>query len=260
MNSFTHCTDAHVSDVDHDADWTLLPPFCGQAVPFRSLEQVFALRGETIGSDALSKVLRVEHRGRRYYVKRYHRAGKYLRRFVGRSRIRAEWENLLQLRRWGIATPPVVGYGERRTAQGFRGALITAELPGTLDLATLAARDDVRLRDGAWLDRVGRQLAAATRTLHRHGFAHNDLKWRNLLVDNNGRLSFIDCPAGRHWRGALLRYRVIKDLACLDKVAKRQLSRSRRLRFYLDYLDEPRLRRQDKTQLRKLLGFFDGRD
>lgn len=260
MNSTTHCTHAHIIDVDHNADWMLLPPFCGHALPFRSLEQVFGLHGETISSDALSKVLRVEYGNRRYYVKRYHRAGKHLRRFVGRSRIRAEWENLLQLQHWGIATPPLVGYGERRTARGFRGALITAELPDTLDLATLAARDDARLRDRAWLDRVGGQLAAATRTLHRNSFAHNDLKWRNLLVDNDGHLSFIDCPAGQRWRGALLRYRVIKDLACLDKVARQQLSRSRRLRFYLDYLGVPRLRRQDKAQLRKLLGFFHGRD
>lgn len=260
MNSITHCTHAHAIDGDQRADWTLLPPFCGHTLPFRSLEQVFGLRGEMISSDALSKVLRVEHSGRRYYVKRYHRAGKHLHRFVGRSRVRAEWENLLQLQRWGIATPPLVGYGERRTVRGFRGALITAELPDTLDLATLAARDDARLRDRAWLDRVGGQLAAATRTLHRHGFAHNDLKWRNLLVDNDGHLSFIDCPAGQHWRGTLLRYRVVKDLACLDKVARQQLSRSRRLRFYLDYLDVPRLRRQDKAQLRKLLGFFHGRD
>jgi hypothetical protein len=44
------------------------------------------------------------------------------------------------------------------------------------------------------------------------------------------------CPAGTFWWGPFLRYRIVKDLACLDKVAKYHLSRTQRLRFYLNMI------------------------
>ena len=62
------------------------------------------------------------------------------------------------------------------------------------------------------------QLAKATRTLHDHHFVHNDLKWRNLLVDEQRRLFLIDCPAGTFWWGPFLRYRIVKDVPELRAV------------------------------------------
>ncbi|MOA66587.1 hypothetical protein D3C78_1934040 [compost metagenome] len=53
---------------------------------------------------------------------------------------------------------------------------------------------------------------------------------------------------------------MIKDLACLDKVAKYHLSRTQRLRFYLQYRDRPRLRSSDKRRVRQILKFFEGRE
>jgi len=154
---------------------------------FGDLDAVFALQGERITSDPLSEVLRVEHQGLRYYVKRYWGGGKGLRRYLGRPRVKAEWQNLKHFASWGIPTAPVVAYGmERRGGAFVRGALITGELVGTEDLAALANRNDPRLRDRHWVDRVSRQLARATRIMHRHHFAHNDLKWRNLLVTQAG--------------------------------------------------------------------------
>ncbi|MNF03998.1 hypothetical protein D3C80_2034180 [compost metagenome] len=65
----------------------------------------------------------------RYYVKRYWAAGKGLRRWLGRSRVKAEWQNLKYFTQWGIPTAPVVGWGQERRAGAFhRGALITREL------------------------------------------------------------------------------------------------------------------------------------
>ncbi|MDE3737584.1 hypothetical protein M2318_004929 [Metapseudomonas resinovorans] len=228
---------------------------------FGDLDKVFAVEGDWITGDPLSEVLRVEHRGVRYYVKRYWAAGKGLRRWFGRPRVKAEWQNLKRFTKWGIPTAPVVGWGQERRAGAFhRGALITRELEGTVDMAEMAKQGDPRLSDPRWVDRVSRQLAKATRSLHQHGFAHNDLKWRNLLVDEAGELFLIDCPTGTFWWGPFLRYRVIKDLACLDKVAKYHLSRSQRLRFYLQYRDQSRLRSRDKRQVRKILKFFEGRE
>nr|MBP8185805.1 heptose kinase [Pseudomonas sp.] len=104
------------------------------------------------------------------------------------------------------------------------------------------------------------QLAQATRTLHDQHFTHNDLKWRNLLVNAQAQLFFIDCPSGSFWWGPVLSYRIVKDLACLDKVAKLQLSRTQRLRFYLQYCRRARLNSADKQRVGKILDFFEGRE
>lgn len=228
---------------------------------FGSLEAVFALKGERLTKDPLSEVIRIERDGVRYYVKRYCGAGKGLRRYLGRPRVKAEWQNLKLFAKWGIPTAPIVAYGLERSAGAFvRGALVTRELENTLNLAEIAEYEDQRLADRGWVLHVSQQVAQGTRTLHEHHFTHNDLKWRNLLVNDKAELFFIDCPTGSFWWGPLLRYRIIKDLACLDKVAKRVLSRTQRLRFYLQYRDRRRLSEGDKRRVLQILKFFEGRE
>lgn len=243
------------------AGWMLNPGYAARAAEFGSLDAVFALQGERITSDPLSEVIRIARDGVRYYVKRYHSAGSGLRRYLPRPRVQAEWENLRRFAAWGIPTAEIVGWGlERRAGAFVRGALITRELANTENLWILDYQQDARLRDRAWVDAVSRQLAAATRCMHGHRFAHNDLKWRNLLVDEAGTLFFIDCPTGGFWWGPLLRYRIVKDLACLDKVAKRVLTRTQRLRFFLQYRQRNRLTAADKRRIRQILHFFEGRE
>lgn len=243
------------------AGWTLDSAYAHLADDFGDLQRVFALEGRPLTRDPLSEVIVVERDGVRYYVKRYWGAGKGLRRYIGRPRVKAEWQNLKHFAKWGIPTAPIVAFGLERKGGAFvRGALITRELENTHDLAALANRGDARLRDPAWVDGVSRQLAGATRTLHDHHFAHNDLKWRNLLVNDRAELFLIDCPTGAFWWGPLLRYRIVKDLACLDKVASKVLSRSQRLRFYLQYRGRERLSAGDKRRVRQILKFFEGRE
>ncbi|HAK90571.1 MAG TPA: heptose kinase, partial [Massilia timonae] len=159
------------------------------AAAFAGLDSVFVLEGEPIARDPLSEVIRVERGGLRYYVKRYWAAGKGLRRYLGRPRVKAEWQNLKHFEQWGIPVAPLVAWGlERRAGAFVRGALITLEVPSTVDMAAMAKNNDPRLADRCWVERVSRQVAQATRTLHDHGFAHNDLKWRNLLVNDAGEL------------------------------------------------------------------------
>lgn len=241
--------------------WVLEPAYADLSADFGSLASVFALEGERITRDSISDVLRVEIAGVRYYVKRYRAIGSRLRAYFRRPRIEVEWLNLQRFSQWGILTASIVAYGvERRCGAFSRGALITRELEGAIDLAAMAANKDPRLADPHWVDRISRELATATRTLHEHRFAHNDLKWRNLLVDRQGRLYFIDCPTGDFWWGPFLERRVIKDLACLDKVAKYTLRRTQRLRFYLHYSGRQKLDASDKAKLRAVLKYFEGRE
>ena len=240
--------------------WVVDPAYAGLG-DFTSLAAVFALEGKRLTRDPLSEVILIERDGVRYYVKRYWGAGKGLRRYVGRPRVKAEWQNLKYFAKWGIATAPIVAHGlERRAGAFVRGALITRELENTADLAALANAGDPRLRDARWVDVISRQLARATRTLHDHHFTHNDLKWRNLLVDDREQLFLIDCPTGAFWWGPLLRRRITKDLACLDKIAKYTLTRSQRLRFYLQYRGRKRLNASDKQRIRQVVGYFEGRE
>lgn len=243
------------------ASWTLEPEWAHLQADFGSLEAVFALDGERITQDPVSNVIRVERGGVRFYVKRYEGAGKGLRRFVGRPRVKAEWQNLKLFAKWGIPTAEVVAWGLERRWGGFqRGAVITRELPGTENLWMLAHLRDPRMKDRAWFDGISRQVARGTRLMHEQCFTHNDLKWRNLLVNQRAELFFIDCPTGTFWYGPLLRYRIIKDLACLDKVGKGELSRTQRLRFYLQYRERARLEVHDKRQIGRILTFFKGRE
>lgn len=243
------------------AGWTLAEDYRHLAADLGSLEAVFALEGERITRDAISEVIRIERDGVRYYVKRYRNAGKGYRRYLARPRIKAEWQNLKQFAKWGIPTADVVAYGLERERGAFkRGAMVTRELVGTDDLARLAKKRDPRLKDRAWVEHVMQQLATYTRTMHDHHFTHNDLKWRNILVDGEGKVYFIDCPIGDFWIGFMLRYRITKDLATLDKVAKRHLSATQRLRFYLLYRRRERLNASDKKRIRHIVQFFEGRE
>lgn len=254
------------------SDWHFNADYRGGAAErlFGDIDAVFALEGELITKDPLSRVLRITADGKRYYVKRYVGNGKSavrrwfgLRGLIGPQRVRKEWENLLAFRAWGIPTATLVGYGlQRRCGSFIRGALVTEEIADTADLAELARNNDPRLRQQDWVTEVLRQVAAITRTLHAAGFAHNDLKWRNLLISGGEQptVYLIDCPSGGYWWGIFLKYRMIKDLACLDKVGKYQLSRSQRLRFYLDYAGHRRLTAGDKRDIRRILAFFAGRE
>jgi RIO-like serine/threonine protein kinase len=242
--------------------WTIVSEASADAIQaFDDLESVFALEGEPIARDPLSEVIRIERDGLRYYVKRYWAAGKGLRRYLGRPRVKAEWQNLKHFERWGIPVAPLVAWGMERHAGAFvRGALITLEVPNSMDMAAIATSADSRLSDRRWVERISRQVAQATRTLHDHRFAHNDLKWRNLLVNDAGELFMIDCPSGDFWWGPFLRRRIVKDLACLDKVAKYRLSRTQRLRFYLQYQQRPSLVPADRAFIGQVIKYFEGRE
>lgn len=232
----------------------------GGNVPFADFETAFTWPGEAVSKGPVNEVVHTSVQGVGYYVKRYRSGGKWLRRWLGASRARAEWQNLCLFNQLGIPTPPLVAFGEQRGLNGERrGVLVLREQADTVDLATLARTGCQELKSRSWVQGVARQIADAVRKLHDNNFCHNDLKWRNILVTRHGAptVYFIDCPSGRFWPGGLVKRRIIKDLACLDKVAKLHLRRTQRLRFYLSYADKAALDDRDKKIIRRVESYFD---
>ncbi|MFA5689532.1 MAG: lipopolysaccharide kinase InaA family protein [Kiritimatiellales bacterium] len=231
---------------------------------FSSLHSVFTLEGDEVSRGVLGTVVRAQIAGGVFYIKRYFFISKRLRRRFVRPRLFGEIENLQRFRSWGIPTADIVAYGcERRWLFLFRrGALVTKEIPDTMDLTELAETDDPRLKNPEWVDAVSKQLAGIARIMHERRFAHEDFKWRNILVTKSGdpKVFLIDCPCGTFWIPPFLTRRKIKDIACLDKVAKKVLSRTQRLRFFMDYAAVTRLNKKNKRTVRRILHFFDGRE
>lgn len=245
--------------------WVVLTPGLDSAAAeaFGSLERVFTLSGTTAARDSESIVLRVNAGEKDYYVKRYHKT-KGIRSWLGFARIRKEAENQLLFKQLKIPAAEVVAYGEEHVlSKTVRGALITLALKNTVDLASLAQEVPDLIQNKRWVKQVILQVANITRKLHDYRFCHNDLKWRNILVtrdEQNPQVYLIDCPVGQRWPAFLLRRRIVKDLACLDKVAKYRLSRTQRLLFFKEYTRRGRLSAADKRMIRRVLGYFEGRE
>lgn len=230
---------------------------------FKSIDDVFALSGREVSSGKCSRMLLVEHEGRNYYVKLSERGGVRLRRWLGKSRIETEFLNLRRFNSWGLSCPRVLVFALQKRFGFFRrAALITEPIDMALDLVQWAEQRPTQFDDAQWLHKVSTQLADACRQMHKRNFAHGDLKWRNILVQENesAQVYFIDCPDGRFWRWPFMGYRIVKDLACLDKVGKKVLSKTQRLRFFMQYRQEKKLNPKSKKQLRKVLRFFEGRE
>jgi tRNA A-37 threonylcarbamoyl transferase component Bud32 len=236
----------------------------GAAIAFKSIDAVFNLKGEAVTSSAICAVSRIHQGNQTFYVKCYSRAGEGLRQLFGKSKARGEWQNLNRFSSWGLPVAKLVVYGEEHgLTLSRRGVVITEEINGATDLATLANQHSPLLKNAHWVTSVIKQVAEAAAVMHSHQFAHNDLKWRNILVsgpESAPKIHLIDCPSGTFWWQPFFEYRRIKDLACLDKVAKTTLSRTQRLRFYFSYNSITRLSPSDKVMIRKILAFFKGRE
>lgn len=222
-----------------------------------------SIDGDLLSASPMSSLKKVSLGEKSYYVKAYFASGRYLRRYLGRSRVKAEWENLLYFESLGLPTARLVAFGEQKSLFGQRqGIMVTEEIPDTLDLANLVARQDPLLEDKEWLFKVICQVADMVRLLHADNFIHGDLKWRNILVKLSGEphVYFIDCPIGRKYPEFLKERGIVKDLACLDKVAKYHLSTRSRLCFYRRYTNKSKINLEDKHRIGKILRFFYGRE
>ena len=223
---------------------------------FPDLDHIFEIDGEIVSGGRLCQTIRISAGGRVYYVKRYRAEGKHRWKAFGRSRPLAEYRNLAYFEQLGIPVPRVVAYGTERTLGLFRrGTIVTEAVPQATDLQTLVRTQPDLFLDRTWMFQVLRLLAGYVRRLHDDGFTHGDLKWRNILATTTEtpRVYLIDCPSGSRKLPPRHKHFVIKDLASLDKMAARHLSRTTRLRFYLWYSNQTRLTPKDKRLIAKVL-------
>lgn len=223
--------------------------------PFRSLKSVMALKGEQITHAKNREVIRFRHDGKDYYIKRYMAAGKGLRAHIGRSRVRAEWENLQYFWHMHIPSPKLIAYGEERSLfSGYgAGAYVMHAIPNVVPLDSIAQYPEL-LDAREWRIGLLRLIAKYIKRLHDDDFAHGDLYWRNILLalEDKPSVFFIDCPQGKKYFGPQLAYQKVRDIACLAKDSYKYFSRTDLMRFFLAYRGSQSLSAQDKEFIKKV--------
>lgn len=243
-------------------DWHIIPEYRDTEFgrQLKHFDDAYNFEGEFVDG----RVYKITINNKNYYLKKFVMRKKLWVRFFSFSKVLTEYNNLTLFKTLGIPVANIVAYGQETIAWVVqRGLLISEELVNCHDLAQIADASPQLLQQADWLAKVSHQLAAATRAMHQHQFAHSDLKWRNIMVDVKAdfpQIYLIDCPAGMRWYKPFLAYRIIKDLACLDKRAKYHLSRSQRMAFYKDYAQCTKLTAQHKKQIRSILKFFHNRE
>jgi tRNA A-37 threonylcarbamoyl transferase component Bud32 len=221
---------------------------------FESMEKVFKIEGKIISKGPQSEIFSQIIDGKTYFVKRYFRS-KGMGSWLGFSRLRVEARNQNLFNKWGLAAAPVVVYGEEYCfTKTIKGVLVTEGIEDVTDLVTIINNIPHKFSDKEWSNHVLVDLAKVVRTLHRHQFCHNDLHWRNVLIQQRGendkpKIFLIDCPSGKRLFWPFLYHRKLKDLASLDKLAAKYLTKAQRLKFYLEYRQIKELTPKDKKMI-----------
>lgn len=181
------------------------------------------------------------------------------------SKALREYRNYGVFVRLDIACADRIACGEERDGLGrLRHAfLLTRTLSGVRPLSVYLQevcprRDTPGSR--ALRELVFGQVAEMLTRLHRAGFYHGDIHWRNILVEAAGeappKVWWIDCPRGGFDWTPLASRRRIKDLAQLLAGSARLCSNTERLRFFKQYLGVRKLRRRDRRLARSVVQFW----
>lgn len=201
---------------------------------FSTLDGVLTLQGESITQAKTRDLIRYVAADKSYFIKRYWTSGKRLRRYMLRSRARAEWENIQFFHTLQIPAPHIIAYGEARKGVRYEGgAFIMEALPPVQPLDVLLAEG---ILSPLQKRNVLKQVALGMSVLHAHRFVHGDCFVRNFLIGTDDqRVYFTDCPRGRFMWGPFLTYHKRRDLRSFYMGAKSWLSRTEMLRMYLTY-------------------------
>lgn len=179
--------------------------------------------------------------------------------FLGRSKVRREFENLARLRELGMDAPAPVAYGEERRCRWLMRSFLISECVAEPTPLDLFIRDYLPALPVEERRRTRRELidrlADYTRRLHSHSFVHHDYFWRNIILTGKNLAHFflIDAHKGGPWRSWAEQASRAKDLATLDAPAPHFFRRTERLRFFLRYVGQDSLTTEDKKLVRRAL-------
>ncbi len=204
--------------------------------------------GQRVSGSPHSSCFRIElNDGEVVYFKRYIYPPKRWFEFMlrpGKAAVEAwAYATLQQL---GIPTLEVVAFGEHRLFGTLVASfIVTREVPHSQDLSRYGPEvwyhlpQDERKR---MYREIAGKLVEQVRKAHAANFFHHDLKWRNILLqqDDNGVTPvWIDAPRASRMR--LRRHRgAVVDLSGLARIAISLLSRYDRMRFVWHYLGDSR--------------------
>lgn len=223
---------------------------------FSDLPTVFAHQAPLLSRSDQSDVFKHNIDAKTYYIKRYYKTTGALSWF-GYSRFKREARNQDWFNQLGIPSAKLILVAEQRflfkTTQAF---LITEGLDNTTDLATITARSPRFFNSPLVKHLLIDRTATILQQLHQHSFCHNDLHWRNLLVETDSsqiNVYLIDCPSGRFLFWPLIQYKKIKDLFNLDKQAPEFFTYTQRMRFFKRYRGIKQLTLADKKMIHAVL-------
>jgi heptosyltransferase-2 len=157
----------------------------------------------------------------------------------------------------GINTPQVIAYGEQRNAFfETRSFIITEKIPKAESL-------ERKLPDcfeaPATIERLKQQrnfvtqIATFIKKFHETNYRHRDLYLSHIFYGESGKFYLIDLA--RVFKPILMRKRFqIKDIAQIYYSAPgTRFSKTDRMRFYMTYVGQSKLRRKDKVFIRKVM-------
>jgi heptose I phosphotransferase len=173
-----------------------------------------------------------------------------------------EAKYILDLERAGVATMPLLAYGEKLSRRGLQESfLLTEEVFDAVPLDTFLRRrfpggPEVAERDPC-LHRLVKKVAEVARHFHALGYNHRDFYCCHFLIreptPGEFTVNLIDLQRVQHrnyWRGRW----IVKDLAQLSYSSPPEVIGPRlRLVFLKRYLGVSRLRPQDKRLVRRVL-------
>lgn len=220
-----------------------------------SINEIFDKQATIISRSDQSEIFSIQIDDKLYYIKRYFKT-KGILSWFGCSRFKTEVKNQRWFNQMGIPSATLLAFGyEKVLFKTIRGYLITDGIMETHDLANIAANQPEFFQNKRCVQTLLSNTANILSRLHQHHFCHNDLHWRNLLINcqNNACDVFlIDCPSGHFMWGPFFKYKRLKDLANLDKVAPNFLSQTQRLRFFKYYLKINKLSNVDKVMIQHI--------
>ncbi len=157
----------------------------------------------------------------------------------------------------GINTPKVISYGEQRnTLFETRSFIISEKIP---DAESLERRLPDCFDEQAIKEKLKQrrnfiaQAATFIRKFHETNYRHRDLYLAHIFHGESGKFHLIDLA--RVFKPIIMRRRFqIKDIAQVYYSSPgKNFSKTDRMRFYMTYAGQSRLRRKDKAFIRKVI-------